>query len=429
MIKKIEKFKLRLIRYRRIRLKHRVRKFKLMSRHPFAVPIITFLILIGISAGGYMLARRTHNLPVVHGAKIVIISYDHQKQIVPSKEATVGDLLQKLHLKLNLGDIVEPAQTAIISQDQFRINIYRATPVQIVDGNQKTYTFSASKTPRSIAQQAGTNLFPEDITTTNPVKDFVSSGAIGEQVIIKRATPINVDLYGTKVVIRTHAATVADLMKERHIVLAPKDQISPAPNTPLSAAQQVSFIRTGTKVETVTEDIPTPIQTVDDPSLAYGTSAVRQQGSPGQRLVTYQISITNNVETSRSIIQSVVNKEPVTQITVVGSSQSGVKGDMSLAGISPSDYEYVDYIVSHESGWCPTKAQGQYGGCPAFGGNVPSYGGYGLCQSTPGSKMASSGSDWATNPITQLRWCSGYAQSRYGSWYNAYAHWMNNHNW
>ncbi|MEI9914097.1 MAG: hypothetical protein WDN66_03915 [Candidatus Saccharibacteria bacterium] len=55
--------------------------------------------------------------------------------------------------------------------------------------------------------------------------------------------------------------------------------------------------------------------------------------------------------------------------------------------------------------------------------------GYGLCQATPGYKMASAGSDWATDPITQLKWCNGYAVSRYGGWYNAYVHWINNGNW
>jgi hypothetical protein len=69
------------------------------------------------------------------------------------------------------------------------------------------------------------------------------------------------------------------------------------------------------------------------------------------------------------------------------------------------------------------------GTCPAYSGSVPSYGGYGLCQSTPGSKMATAGSDWATNPITQLRWCSGYATSKYGGWAGAYSFWYSHYYW
>ena len=428
MGKRLQRLKLKASRYRRVRWPRRVRKFKLMSRHPLVVPAVTIIVLVALTAGTYLLARHTNHLPPVQDSKIVIISHDHQQQIVPSKEATVGALLAKLHLTLNRGDVVEPALTTPIDQDEFRINIYRAVPVEIVDGANKTFTFSAATTGRAIAQQAGTGLYPEDIANVVPAQNFLKDGAIGEQVVVNRATPVNVDLYGTQVVLRTHATTVAALIKEKHIKLIKNDQVVPALNTPITPGQQIDFIRTGTKVETDTETIAMPVQTIDDNSLAYGTSAIRQQGSTGQQVVTYQVSLQNNVETSRSVIQKVITKPPVTQIEVVGTSLSGIKGDMALAGIDPSDYQYADYIISHESGWCPTKAQGQYGGCPAYAGYVPSYGGYGLCQSTPGSKMASAGGDWATNPITQLRWCSGYA-SRYGGWAGAYNHWLNNHSW
>ncbi len=414
MSNELKNFIRRFNRFRRLPLPRRIRQFKLMSRHPFAVPFFTISLLVLASGGLYLFARHTHNLPPVHDAKVVIISHDHHQQIVPSKEATVGGLLQKLHLNLAEGDVVEPAATALINQDQFRINIYRAVPVQVVDGAKRTFAFSASKTPRAIAQQSGSNLYPEDLITSEPASNFVKSGAIGKQVVIDRATPVSVDLYGTPVVLRTHATTVGELIKEKNIKLQKNDQIVPAPTTPIVPGQQMALIRTGTRVETVTEEIAMPVETTNDASLAYGTTAVRQQGSVGQQVVTYQVNITNNVETGRTAIQKVVTKAPVTQISVVGSSLSGIKGDMALAGISPGDYEYADYIISHESGWRPNAGS--------------TSGPYGLCQAYPGTKMASAGADWATNPVTQLRWCAGYA-SRYGGWAGSYNHWVGARNW
>ena len=67
-----------------------------------------------------------------------------------------------------------------------------------------------------------------------PVQDFLKAGAIGEQVVVNRATPINVDLYGTPVVLRTHAKTVGELIKEKNIKLIKNDQVVPAADTPLS---------------------------------------------------------------------------------------------------------------------------------------------------------------------------------------------------
>jgi len=42
-------------------------------------------------------------------------------------------------------------------------------------------------------------------------------------------------------------------------------------------------------------------------------------------------------------------------------------------------------------------------------------GAYGIPQALPGSKMASAGADWATNPATQITWGLGYITSRYGT--------------
>ena len=388
---------------------------KTRSKHPYAVPVITFVGLTLIIGIVYLVARQTNQLPAQTDNKIVIVSYDNNQRVVPVKQATVGDLLNKLNIKIGEGDVVEPAADTKINQDQFRINVYRAVPVQIVDGDNKISTFSAATTPRAIAEQVGQNVFPEDKITAVPVQDFVKSGAIGEQIIITRSTPVNVDLYGTPVTMRTLSKTVGELVKEKNIVLTKDDKLSLPASTPITPNMQLGVLRTGVKVVTVTEEIPSPVQTINDPNLAYGTTAIRQNGSSGQQTVTYQITLNNNKEVDRKVIQKVINKQAVTTIKVVGTSISGIKGDMALAGISPSDYAAADFIISKESGWRPYAAN-------------PS-GAYGLCQALPGSKMASAGADWATNPVTQLKWCNGYAKSRYGGWQAAYNHWMATRNW
>lgn len=100
---------------------------------------------------------------------------------------------------------------------------------------------------------------------------------------------------------------------------------------------------------------------------------------------------------------------------------------LAAAGIAKSDWAAADYIIMHE---------GHYDPCVRFGGAVDcayaANGGqlaYGACQSLPGSKMASAGKDWASNVITQLRWCDSYAKSRHGGWWGAYNYWLANSNW
>jgi len=88
---------------------------------------------------------------------------------------------------------------------------------------------------------------------------------------------------------------------------------------------------------------------------------------------------------------------------------------MIAAKIPQSDWQYVECVingcdgVSAEGGWDGTMKYNQAGS-----------GAYGLCQSLPANKMESAGSDWRTNPVTQLRWCHQYAQG-YGGWKQAWS--------
>ena len=125
-------------------------------------------------------------------------------------------------------------------------------------------------------------------------------------------------------------------------------------------------------------------------------------------------------EIGRTVIQSVVVTPPVPEIIAIGKNVN-IPHDklaiMQAAGLSIGDYQYADYIVSHEGGW---------DGATKY--NSAGSGAYGICQALPGSKMASAGADWQTNPVTQLRWCSNYA-NRYGGWAGAYSFWQSHNYW
>jgi soluble lytic murein transglycosylase-like protein len=51
-----------------------------------------------------------------------------------------------------------------------------------------------------------------------------------------------------------------------------------------------------------------------------------------------------------------------------------------------------------------------------------SSGAYGIPQALPGTKMATEGPDYMTNPETQIRWGVKYIKGRYGSPCGAVAH-------
>ena len=86
---------------------------------------------------------------------------------------------------------------------------------------------------------------------------------------------------------------------------------------------------------------------------------------------------------------------------------------MTQAGITDPGNAII--LINRESGCNPSATN-------------RSSGAYGIPQALPGTKMASAGADWQTNPVTQLRWMQGYVIARYGSWAGAVG-FSNTHGW
>ena len=82
---------------------------------------------------------------------------------------------------------------------------------------------------------------------------------------------------------------------------------------------------------------------------------------------------------------------------------------VAAQGWSDSEYQCLVLLWNRESQWNP------------YAENASS-GAYGIPQSLPGSKMASAGADWRTNPVTQINWGIGYIKGRYGTPCSAWAH-------
>jgi len=85
---------------------------------------------------------------------------------------------------------------------------------------------------------------------------------------------------------------------------------------------------------------------------------------------------------------------------------------MLSAGFKIDQFPCLDKLWKKESGWNHKAAN-------------PSSGAYGIPQSLPGSKMSSEGSDWKTNPATQIKWGLGYIEGRYNTPCNAWSHSQN----
>ena len=101
---------------------------------------------------------------------------------------------------------------------------------------------------------------------------------------------------------------------------------------------------------------------------------------------------------------------PAVNINVDPGSAQGIAQSMMAANYGWGDDQFACLVSlwDKESGWRVNAAN-------------PS-GAYGIPQALPGSKMASAGADWQTNPATQIAWGLGYIAGRYSNPCGAWGH-------
>lgn len=300
----------------------------------------------------------------VSAAKFVTFYDGGEKLTVRTEARTVGEAIARAEIIVNEGDIVDPGVDTEINADNFYINIYRARPVVVRDGAVEKYLMSASYDARAIAEEAGLTIYDGDEIGLTANTDFLEAG--------------------------------------------------------MATVYQVT--RNGGRTVTVDEEIAFGEETVEDANLEAGKTEVRQLGEVGLKRMYYEVNFVDGVEVMRELVREEVVREPVARVTAVGTKReasavavTGTCADwIRAAGVAEADVAAALDLINHESG-CRWNAKNAYSGA------------YGIPQALPGSKMASAGADWETNPVTQIRWMAGYV-SRYGGWQGALNFWYA-HGW
>ena len=384
-----------------------------LKGHPFVVPVLTLIGLVIITLVGLVSFNATTLRPT--DSRVVHVYADNQERTLPTRAKNVGELLDRLDIEVREGDIVEPGLDTQILEDDFSINVYRARPVTIIDGDKRTTVFSAQQSPQALAREAGLELYPEDEIIVSAPTDIIDGSVVAEEVTLQRSIPIKLVLFGQPIDIRTHAKTVKELITDNHLDLE-NITVLPPPDTLLKANDVVFVTSPDKNLEIVEEIIEMPTETILDPTLPINTTQIRTQGAPGRRVVIYEVDKDN--PSIRVALQEIIAAAPIRHVVVRGTkvALTGNKVDwMNAAGINPADYVFVDYIIGRESGWNP--------------GAVSASRCIGLGQRCNAQILVSACPNWQSDPVCQLQHFSGYAHGRYGDWQRAYNFWQANHWW
>ena len=291
--------------------------------------------------------------------------------------------------------------------------------VTFYDEGEKLIVKTEAKTVREAIERAGIVINEGD--KVEPGLD-TEINADNFFINIYRARPVVVRDGKTTKYLMTASYDLKTIAEQAGITIYDGDEVKFVPNTDFletGVASVYEITRNGGRTLTLEEEIPFDEREEKDASMEKGASEVRQLGEVGSKRVTYNILYIDNVEVSRELVSEEVVKEPVDRVVAVGAKKSippeweTCASWARQAGVSEADLSAALDLIYHESG-CRVDAANPSGA-------------YGIPQALPGSKMASAGADWETNPVTQIRWMSGYV-NRYGGWQGAINFWYA-HGW
>lgn len=272
-----------------------------------------------------------------------------------TKQTVLADALREAGYALDANDRVEPGLDKELVARDYQVNIYRARPIVIQDGNVKQLVMSAYQTPKQIAKHAGITLQDEDIASLAMTDSLIRDGA-SVVMRVDRATPVTLVLYGKKQTVYTQSATVAEFLRDKEIAIGQKDTLSVKDSEPIVKGMKIEIWRNGKQTITRDESIDFEVKQIEDGDRPVGYTKVTEPGVKGKKTVTYEVIMKNGKEVKRKKIQSVVVKQPVKQVEIVGAKPS-FGGDFA---------EALGKLRSCEGGYDSWNPAGPYYGAYQF---------------------------------------------------------------
>ncbi|TWH33957.1 uncharacterized protein YabE (DUF348 family) [Isoptericola variabilis J7] len=361
-----------------------------------------------------VLALAGGTLAVTDAHKTVTIDYDGQVRTVEAYGATVGDVLRYHRIPVREGDLVQPAASeAAVDDGEVVVRSSREVTVEI-DGETRTFT--------TTAHTVGELLSALGPRGDRAVATASRSAVLGrEPVRVSTLKTVQVAVDGSVLPLRTTQSTVRDVLADVGITLGPDDRTS----VPLGAAAVDGMVvlvsRGDTASDQVREVLPFTTERIESADLPKGYEAVRTRGRPGEAVSTYEVRTLAGTEVERVLVSRQVTREPVNEVVVVGTME------VARVAVDPGSARTLGRALAAERGWgddqfsCLDKLWTKESNW-RWNAENPSSGAYGIPQALPGTKMATAGADWRTNPATQIRWGLGYIAGRYGTPCSAWSH-------
>ena len=390
------------------------------TRRRRRVPLVAGLTVASLALSGGAVAYTSAH-------KHVTLDVDGRIIHTTTFASSVGGLLEAEGVTVGARDLVSPAADQELAEGADVVVRYGRELTLQADGKETTTWVTALDADEALAALSARGSSDVSLVASRSGE----RAALGLR--LDAQGPVAVVADGKSVIVK-HNDTVDGALADAGITLGDADLVTVLDlgaaglaETDLAAAQAagagvvVRVQRVATQQVTTTTAVPFETEQRDDASLYVGDSKVLQEGADGVRTVVENVQTVDGVETGRTVVSDEVTTAPVSKVVLNGTQERPKDpraiGQMLAAarGWTGSQWTCLDKLFTKESNWRVTA-------------DNPTSSAYGIPQALPGSKMASVGSDWRTNPATQITWGLNYIAGRYGTPCGAWSH-SQSHNW
>jgi uncharacterized protein YabE (DUF348 family) len=250
----------------------------------------------------------------------VVVQADGEIFAIDVEVETVGDALEAASVELAQDDSVainghfveEEAGFSAGGSEPPRVvlEVRRAVPIRLVEDGRARDVQSSRYTVGQALEVLGIEPGPADIV----VPGLDEALYAGQQVNVKYARKLKVQLPGDDLELMTHAKTVEDALVTAEVPMPEEYRLEPAGTVPVTDELEVAVIAVGEGTTIEQTDIAAGAVRTPDDSLPPGEE-VTVEGSDGVLHQEYRLTYENGVEVSRELVNEWYDPEPVDHVT------------------------------------------------------------------------------------------------------------------
>lgn len=225
----------------------------------------------------------------------------------------ISEILEKASISLGDKDETEPAADEEI-KDNTEIIIKRYAKVTVKYGkDEKTVELVGGKVEDAV-DKAGFKL-NDGVAVDADKGDYLKDGMV---ITLSNSIEVSLTADGKTNKVKTNAETVKAFLDEQKVKLGKDDEVSPSLDSKIKDDLKITVKRVEYKEVTEKESIDYKTEEKESSSLSAGQTQVTQEGSEGEKTVTYKVKYVDGKEQSKEKVKEEVTKQPVNKVVTVG---------------------------------------------------------------------------------------------------------------